>query len=261
MFGRHRKWRGRRSSRRFRGRHIAYVLEWTVCLGLLLVGGRFFYRYLRESPVFCVQWVCIEGARVLDPQTVLGASGITTDDNLLLLDLAETEARVARVPYVKTCRVDRVFPDRVILTIEERAPMATLLLNNGLYEIDGEAVVLRELPRNGAYPGLLITNVPGLAYVEPGQHLTQPAVAAALGVWDAFSNVSMAQDVTVSELAAYDRNKVLMFCNELPFEIRWGRGGFEDQARRLDILWREKGKELDCKEYLDLRFGNDLVCK
>lgn len=254
------RWR-RRKLWRFWARRAGRLLEWTLCGGLIAVGVFFFWRYLRESPVFSIQWVCIEGAKILDPQSILSVSEVTTGDNLWLLDLETVKERVEHMPYVKTCKTERIFPDRVIITIEERAPKATLLLNNGLFEIDEDGVVLREVPRKGAYTGPLVTNVPGLVYVDPGQRLTEPSVAAALAVWDAFEKTPMAGEVTVSELAAFDRNKILMFCDELPFEIRWGRGGFDEQARRLNILWHEKNGRLECREYLDLRFGGDLVCK
>lgn len=71
----------------------------------------------------------------------------------------------------------------------------------------------------------------------------------------------MAAQVNVSEISAARANEILMYCEELPFEIRWGRGDPVAQAERLDFLWNAKGGHLECAEYLDLRFDNDLVCR
>ncbi len=71
----------------------------------------------------------------------------------------------------------------------------------------------------------------------------------------------MASVTPVDELAVYDDNDIRMYCATLPFEIRWGRGDYDVQARRLDILWQELEGRLPCTEYLDLRFGRDLACK
>ena len=258
---RHAKKRGRRSPRRFRDRPIAAVLQWVVCAGAL--GGTLygFYCYLHASPVFAVQWVRVEGASVLDPETVLAASGITTADNLLFFDADAAHDRVENMPYVKTCHLTREFPDRVTLALEERSPVATLLVSNHLFEIDAEGVVLRELPADQMHSGPLVTNVAGLDYVEPGQAVSQPGLVAALAVWAAFSHTAMAHEVTVSELAAFGKNDVVMYCDELPFEIRWGRSDFAGQAWRLNLLWRESGGQLPCRASLDLRFGEQLVCK
>lgn len=258
VYGRPRGWR---NPRRFRDRPVAYVLQWAAVLGLLAGGGALFYRYLQRSAVFSVRWVQVQGARVLDPQEVLRTSGITTEDNLVFLDAVAVRSRLEALPHIKTCRVDRLFPDRVLLALEERAPVATLLACNRLFALDPEAVVLCEIPAHEVHPGPLVTNVPGLGFLEPGQQLTQREVSAALAVWDAFYRLDMASDVTVSELAALGEDEILMYCDELPFEFRWGRRNFASQARLLDILWRETGRDLPCEEYLDLRFDGDLVCK
>jgi len=52
-----------------------------------------------------------------------------------------------------------------------------------------------------------------------------------------------------------------MYCDELQFEIRWGRDDVVQQARNLDVLWQQRGADLPCTSYLDLRFGQDLACK
>lgn len=253
--------RGRRDPRRFRHRRVAYALQWTLSLLILVMLGALFYRFLVTSPSLSVQWIQVGGTRMLEPNEVLRASGVTKADNMVRLDLAAVRQRVEALPYVKTCRVDRVFPDQVLIEVEERVPVATLLVNNHLFALDGEGVVLREIPSQDPYPGPLVTNVPEAGSVEAGQQLAQPALVAALAVWDAFSGVPMAADVTVSELAALGPDEILMFCNELPFEVRWGRKDFVNEARRLNVLWQQKNKQLKCQEYLDLRFGNDLVCK
>ncbi|HIJ66215.1 MAG TPA: hypothetical protein HPP77_09735 [Candidatus Hydrogenedentes bacterium] len=75
----------------------------------------------------------------------------------------------------------------------------------------------------------------------------------------------MAGHVTVSEIAAPHEDHIRMYCDELPFEIRWGRRDFVNEAHRLDLIWRETGhmERVDppCQEYLDLRFGNEPVCR
>jgi hypothetical protein len=84
---------------------------------------------------------------------------------------------------------------------------------------------------------------------------------AALEVWALFSSVPMSGDVTVSELAAYSANEVVMYCDEFSYEIRWGSEETEQQASRLNVLWDRENGLLNCAEYLDLRFGEKLVCR
>ena len=52
-----------------------------------------------------------------------------------------------------------------------------------------------------------------------------------------------------------------MYCDELGFEIRWGRDHIDKQSKKLGIFWSNQNKNVSCKEYVDLRFGNDVACK
>lgn len=71
----------------------------------------------------------------------------------------------------------------------------------------------------------------------------------------------MAKGITVSEIAALSERELVMYCDDLVYEIRWGHDDVEGQAMRLNVLWESEGGSLNCNEYLDLRFEDNLVCK
>lgn len=264
MTAKSRESRTDKARRRARGgvlRAVGWTLRTALVLSLLGGGGYAFCRYLKESEHYRVRSIRVEGAVVLDPNDILLQSGVTQATNLLFLRPDQVEARVRELPYVKDCAVSRIFPDLVVVSVTERVAEAVLVVHNHVYEIDADGVVLREIPLGAEYPGALITDVPGLGAIEPGQTLTQPALHEALRVWEAFRETALVNELTVSEIAALDVNDIRMYCNELVFELRWGRGGYHNQARRLEILWQELGGALNCNQYLDLRFGRDLACR
>ena len=251
----------RRPALPFSERPISRVLEGAACL--LLAGAFSFgtYDYVRTDPAFRVKTIRVEGAYNLSPESVIAASGVTKEDCLFLLNTRAVRDRVSAVPYVKGCRICRLFPDKLVIEVQERVAHATLMVNNHMYEVDEEGSVLRELGPDAAHVPPFLTNVPNLDYVEVGQRLTQPSLKAALAVWSAFMRTAMAGDVTVSEISAARENRVCMYCDELNYEIRWGSEEIEKQAAKLDVFWRSQNKVIRCKEYLDLRFGNDVVCR
>ena len=218
------------------------------------------YKYANDSDYFRVKTIQIDGARLLKAADIAAASGVSNEDNILLIDPDFVEANVEAIPYVKRCEVTRTFPDLVQISIEERYPVATLLAHNHSYEIDAEMTVLRRLPNDATNTGPLISQVSDVGAVEPGMRLTQAPLRVALQIWQAFAETTMAQEVTVSEISAAGANEIRMYCDELPFEIRWGRDDVRRQAQNLDVLWRQRGSKLPCTEYLDLRFGQDLAC-
>ncbi len=250
----------RRRSKRAIGRRILKFVEIAVCVGVI---GAFTYKFLEyteRSTDFQVRYLEIHGLRYLDEHDVLEVSGITGAGNILFFDSEDVEARIEAMPYVRTCKVELKFPDTVMLIIEERVPLATLMVNSHSYEIDEDGVVLRlydpaELPISPFF-----TEVAGLDVLDEGEVLEQPGLRSAMSLWRSFSASEAGEGLTVSELAVYGTDDIRMYCDELPYELRWGRGDFDRQVRRLDVLWEELDGVLGCSQYLDLRFGSDLVC-
>ena len=98
-------------------------------------------------------------------------------------------------------------------------------------------------------------------FVQEGEVLEQGNLRAAMALWRTFDASDLRNALTVSELAVYGTDDIRMYCDEVPYELRWGRGHIERQVRRLEVLWSELDGVLGCAEYLDLRFDRDLVCK
>ncbi len=255
---------GKRAKKRSRWRKVLYVVEIIVLLGVLGGGTYALYDYVIKSGTYNVHTIRVKGTKVVAEEEVALASTITTSDNVVFLDTSSAKQNIEAIPYIKTCKITRQFPDMVIINVVEREPVAALLVENHIFEIDSDCVILQELEMSAQHAGPLISNLSNLGIPEPGMELDLEELDFALTVWDAFSQVSMSKDVTVSELyIASDEPSltVLMFCNELAFEIRWGRGDSLLQAKRLNTLWEEKDKKIECTQYLDLRFGSDLACK
>lgn len=243
------------------GRRILTIIELLLGLAAIAYFANYFYRYTRDSDQFRVRNIQIEGLRVINEDEVLHQSGLLEDGNVLYLDIDAVSAKIKEIPYVRDCTIRQVFPDTVIIQITERVGILTLQLNSRSYLIDEHAVVLSEFDQQEAPLTPFITNVAQLEFIEIGDELTQPALHAALRIWHEFASLPMAQSLTVSEIAAISESELILFCDELPYEIRWGHEHIDQQAKRLNILWDAEGGHLNCTEYLDLRFEDNLVCQ
>lgn len=252
---------GQRIARRQPARSFWATFVTVATFGLLCTATLGLYRYVNDSDYFRIATIQVDGAHLLKAEDIVGASGLSSEDNILFISPSAIAERVDANPYVKSCEVSRTLPDLVKISIEERYPVATLLAHNHAYEIDREMTVLRKLNSDDPNTGPLISQVTEMGAVDPGVQLKQSPLRVALQVWEAFAETEMAHEVTVSEISAAGVNEIRMYCDELPFEIRWGRDDVRQQARNLDVLWRQRGPALPCTDYLDLRFGQDLACK
>lgn len=242
-------------------RRVVYAIEAVIVLCLIGFFGYKFYEFSKDSDRFTVRHVQINGLRYLDEHVVLEQSGISLNSNVIFFDAEETQTRVEAMPYVKSCGVSLQFPDTVVLDVQERIPIAALIVNQRAYEVDAEGIVLRRYEEDEMPVEPFITHVDGTEFIGVGDRLEQPELVAALDVWQAFSATPLADEFTVAEIFAEGEDRLHMFCDELDYELIWGRNNFLNQARRLNILSKEVELASACKEYLDLRFDENLVCK
>lgn len=230
-------------------------------VGVLLGTGYYMVGFARSSDEFSLTTVRLEGLHVLSDEEVLEASGVSSGASLLGLDRDKLQAGIETLPYVESAEVTLVFPDTMIVRVLERTPIATLIVRNTAFEVDENGVVLRRYAAGRPLMPPLITNVGGLDVVEVGDVIASQAFQDGLTVWNVFKVLEVGEALTLSEIAAKSPDEILMYFDEVPYEIRWGRGEIEAQAQRLELLWREQEGDLGCEEYLDLRFGEDVVCK
>lgn len=244
--------------RRHRLRRIAGEMT-AFSLLLLLVGG--LAAFTLTSPLFGIREIRINGLHVLTEEQVCAVAGLKRGSNLLLLNPEEIAARVAAMPAVAHCTVTRTFPDVVQVDLIERRAAATILINNHAFDIDFEGHVIEEVDLSRGHAGALITGLSEVGYVEAGQRIDLPELRQALELAAVLRAIPLPGNPVLSEIAANKKDEIITYFAGLPFEIRWGRGDFTLQARRLRFLWSQLGGAPPCREYLDLRFGNDLVCK
>lgn len=241
-------------------RRRLFALRVAAGLIVLVIGLYAIYAHVRDNEYFLIKTIKIVGVDLIDEQEIVRVSGVNSKDNILLLNVSRVADRITKMPLVNTCSVVRIFPDTVVIEVQERQPVATLRVADRLFEVDAEGVAVRRVEHFEESPEPFITNVPLLGNFVEGMKVESPAFHEAVKVWDAFQSTSMAEDVTVSELAAYANNRVWMTCDELPYTIRWGRSDYPRQASLLDQLWKQERGDLGCAEYLELRFDTDLAC-
>jgi cell division protein FtsQ len=73
---------------------------------------------------FGIKGVTISGTRELSEKQILDAVGIGPANSLLFLDVAKLRDKLLSLPLVKDASVSKLYPNRVMIEIEERQPFA-----------------------------------------------------------------------------------------------------------------------------------------
>jgi cell division protein FtsQ len=112
-------------------------------------------EWLAEMAGFGLQQVAVSGHRFTPDGDIFEAVGLGRARTLLTFDPGAARERLERLPWVERATIERIIPDRLEVTILERAPFAVWRVDGRAFLIDKSGRVLsavapdamRELPR------------------------------------------------------------------------------------------------------------------
>jgi cell division protein FtsQ len=102
---------------------------------------------------FEVSAVTITGQSRMTEKELLAASGVTARQSLPFLDASAVREKLMAVPLVKAARVMKLYPNRLVIAVEERTPHALWQQDGRVSVISEDGVIIDEL-RDERYLGL-----------------------------------------------------------------------------------------------------------
>ena len=94
---------------------------------------------------FGVDQISITGRRFASDNRIFDALGVSPAISLLRFDARAARARIEALPWIKSARLMRVFPDRLSVEVRERVPFAIWQNNDTRKLIDAEGHVLGQI--------------------------------------------------------------------------------------------------------------------
>jgi cell division protein FtsQ len=110
----------------------------------LVVGGVWL---VFSSSVLAVKGVEVKGLGLLTAEQVRTAAAVPSDEPLARVDLGAIEGRLRALAAVKGVDVTREWPDRILITIDERVAVAVVAVGSGFKGIDQDGVLFRDYAR------------------------------------------------------------------------------------------------------------------
>lgn len=204
------------------------------------------------SPLFHIREVRVNGTRHLAASEVVRLAGIGEHANLLTLPAERVERALEWNPWIRSVDVHRSPPWTLVLTIEERTPVAWVRQPKGVAVVAADGVVLS---RRKNPPGGLVAIGGSDRTLGPGtrvEGLEEPlAVAASLGpeLRRSVEHASMRRGEMVLRLV--DGTRVL-----------YGHGGSLDRKNEaLAKVLRWAGEQGTQLAYVDLRVTRNPAVK
>lgn len=241
---------------------LGFKIGAAVFLFLILLTSMLTFRgYLLRSPKFKIAIKEIHGLRhVPESQILLKLREVEEQDkNLAALDLDQLRKSVELLPWVKVATVRRVLPDRLIIEISERVPVAFARMEHTTLLVDEDAMLLESKGEN-----LSGFDFPVLIGLEPGLETdvlarNQKRIALYRELMKALDENSAGLSRDVSEIHLQDAGSVSVVLNEDTVLVHLGNERFQERFRRYLAMSREIKRKYPLLDSVDLRFENQVL--
>ncbi len=134
---------------------------------------------ISRSSLFAITGVRVDGVPAAKAQLVRDIAGVRSGQNLVAVDLAAAQQRVAAVPWVQRVRLERQPPSTVVIVVTPRVPLAAVVADGQTWQVDAEGVVIAPAQPDPARR-LVRIDAPQAVLPEPGVTVRDRAVRNAL---------------------------------------------------------------------------------
>jgi cell division protein FtsQ len=126
-------------------------------------GGHFaaFVNYLKDGQNlvanaggFRISTIAIAGQKQLSREQILAAAGVTGRDSLIFFDAAAARAKLKTDPWIAEATVQKLYPDRLQITVREREAYAIWQSQGRMVVIAADSTVLRPYVSSSSFGGL-----------------------------------------------------------------------------------------------------------
>lgn len=200
--------------------------------------------------------IAVAGNVHTEPAALANASGLAAGAELADIDLEDLSRALEALPWVREAHAATLTPNRVVVAIEERVPVAVARLSDGSRRlVDASGVAFAPASPETRGPELVgLTNLPAGAHANAGL----AAGVALLGQWSA-ARLPAVASVEIASPAPSELPAVRLAGREL--RVVLGSGELAAKLARLARILALNEPALASATEIDLRFPGEGVLR
>lgn len=225
-------------------------------LFLVIIGSLSLFYFI-QSPFWAVETIATEGNEFVTEDELIRLAGIPLSMNIFKVDLKESEQNILLHPLVKTVELKRKLPRGILISIEERTPVALIPSAEGFCQIDEQGYILRHVPTVTDADLPLITGL-DLENTGVGERIESRQLAEAVLLIAHFTPTLTEQ---VAEIDLSQQDTIYLHTID---EIRVNFGSAERIEEKTALMTEILAAAIVDKsklDYVDISFGGAPVIK
>ena len=221
-------------------------------LSFFLFSGHWIYAHLLEDPYFRVKEVKVEGGRKITKETLLSLTVMEGMPNLFSVKLKDVVKQLESHPWVGQVRVRKVFPNKILIQIEERKPMAIIQLEE-LYYIDTQGEIFSPVGEKDEYNYPYLTGLTRQV-LEKDPVEAKRLISKAMELLRIVLQEKVPPLEEISEIHMEKTFGIHCFTRSEGLEVKLGWEDFKEKLRRLSLIWSDLRKRgcsvvsIDCSD-------------
>jgi cell division protein FtsQ len=214
--------------------------------------GHHVYAHLLENPSFRVREVEVTGCQKIPRESLLSLASIEGMPNLFTLRLKEIARRLEAHPWIEGVRVEKAFPNKILIAVEERKPIAILQLED-LYYVDAKGVVFSRVGEGDGYNYPFLTGLTRQAMEKESDESKRLILSALDLLWSVEKERRFPLG-EISEIHVDQASGIQCFSKAGGIEVQMGWDRFPEKLQRLSLVWDDLQKKgvsavrIDCSD-------------
>ena len=243
-------------------RRVAGLRRWS--LGLAIAGGLLMVLVGGCHLLISSHFLALKRSEVrtdgrLDRREILHWAGVRPGESLLTLRLREIGRRIESHPWVEQAWVERTFPQTLEIRLQERRPVAKVVVDKTVYLLDGTGAIFA--PSDTALPGDWFT----LVGLREGDLKRRPEACQRV-LQEALALLCLLRDRPewkVKEIGLDPDRGLRLILEDGPGEIHLGFGDLNQRVDRLEKILKHLARDGRHRQtqWIDLRYPRRATVK
>jgi cell division protein FtsQ len=227
-----------RLRRRFTGVLGDFLRSTCLLSSIVALSFSFIYVFncLLSAPYFEIKETSVRGLKELTEKDILTLAQIKPAQNLLAVNTGAVTRRVITNPWVKNIYVGRELPNRLVLEVQERTPLALLKQTGDFYLVDSDGYVFKKLSKNDEVDLPILSG-----FDEEDKTKSKPFLDAINLLKTVFNSRQYAYLGAISEIHI-DEIYGLSVLTETGLYLKLGMDGFEGKLKQLKLVMADLEK-------------------
>lgn len=223
--------RGARLRRAIRG--LARLLGAAAVLASAPALVFFGHRFLSSSALFAIDEITISGISRVSERDVIAKLGISTGDNIFLVETREAAKRLESLPWIEGAEVRLRFPQGVAIEVLERVPRALVDLGHLYLADEGGDIFKRAMPSDP----LDLPVITGLPREEwnHAEAMARQRLVATLEALEIIERHPMIESFPIQQLHVDEAEDLTLVLGAHAMTVHLGQG---ELLRKMDRLER-----------------------